>query len=66
MTQEHTGTASYKMQCLPDQPKKRRRRAPKELAPEIAEQLKGLLPEEALQEGLSDLLCVGSGWLIEC
>jgi putative transposase len=67
MTQEHNGTASYKMQCLPDQPKKRRRRAPKELSPEVAQQLKGLLPDDALAEAVKGLRAeeiTGAGGLL--
>ena len=55
MSESRSGSTSYKMQCLQDQPKKRRRRAPKELSPEVAEQLKGLLPDEALAEAVKGL-----------
>jgi putative transposase len=55
MSESRSGSTSYKMQCLQDQPKKRRRRAPKALSQEVAEQLEGLLPEEALQEAVKGL-----------
>ena len=55
MTQTIKGAPSLKMECVPGKRRKRRSSEPPELAAEVAAQLDGLLPADALGEAIRGL-----------